>query len=123
MAIAAFVRRAMNKEPITIFGDGTQGRCWIYVTDLARAHFQAYEAELDSQIVNVAGTDFVTISEIVNALKKKIGDFPIKYQQPRPGDFSGVRTSIAKAKELLQWSPTVSFDDGLSAYIQTIRGD
>ena len=122
MAIAAFVRRAMNKEPISIFGDGKQGRCWIYVTDLAEAHAFSLKPEADGQIINLAGKDFVTITEIVEMLKRKLGDFPVKHEPPRAGDFAGVRTSIEKAKNLLGWSPAVSFDDGLSRYIESIRG-
>jgi UDP-glucose 4-epimerase len=121
MAIAAFVRRAMNREPITIFGDGAQGRCWIYVTDLAQAHYQTLKADLDGQIINLAGRDFVTISQIVDKLKRKLGDFPVKHEAARPGDFSGVHTSIQKANNLLHWSPAVSFDDGLSAYIDDVQ--
>ena len=121
MAIATFVRRAMNKDSITIFGDGRQGRCWIYVTDLAKAHCHALKANLDAQIINIAGMDFVTIGQIVEKLKRRLGDFPVKYEVARPGDFAGVTTSIEKAKKLLQWSPTVSFDDGLSAYIDSVK--
>ena len=121
MAIATFVRRAMNREPITIFGDGAQGRCWIYVTDLARAHHHALKADLNGEIVNVAGRDFVTINQIVDKLKKRLGDFPVKHEAARPGDFSGVHTSIEKANTLLHWSPAVSFDAGLSAYIDSVR--
>ena len=121
MAIAAFVRRAINREPITVFGDGGQGRCWIYVTDLAKAHYQALKADLDGEIINVAGKDFVTISQIIERLKKRLGDFPVKHEPARPGDFLGVVTSIEKAKNRLHWSPTVSFDDGLSAYIDSVQ--
>lgn len=117
MAIAAFVRRAMNKQPISIFGDGKQGRCWIYVTDLAEAHCLATKPAAANQIINVAGKEFVTISEIVNILSKKFSDFPIKHEPPRVGDFSGVRTSIEKAQKLLGWSPAISFEEGLSRYI------
>ncbi len=120
MAIAAFVRRAMNREPISIFGDGKQGRCWIYASDLGDAHVLALKPAADNQIINVAGKDFVTISEIVEMLKKKLGDFPVKHEPVRPGDFAGVHTSIQKAKTLLDWTPTVSFDQGLSKYIESL---
>lgn len=120
MAIAAFVRRAMNKEPISIFGDGNQGRCWIYVTDLAEAHTLALVPKAEGQIINVAGKDFVTIAEIVDMLKKKLGDFPVKHEPTRPGDFAGVKTSIEKAKSVLGWTPAVSFNDGLSKYIDSL---
>jgi len=120
MAIAAFVRRAMNKEPISVFGDGNQGRCWIYVTDLAEAHTLALGSAAEGKIINVAGKDFVTIAQIVELLKKQLGDFPVKHEPARPGDFAGVRTSIAKAKEVLGWTPAVSFNDGLAMYIKSL---
>jgi UDP-glucose 4-epimerase len=121
MAIAAFVRRAINKEPISIFGDGKQGRCWIYVSDLAEANAQSLKPEAEGQILNVAGKEFVTIGEIVEMLKNRVGDFPIKHEPPRPGDFSGVRTSIEKAKNLLGWAPAVSFRDGLGKYVDSVQ--
>lgn len=120
MAIAAFVRRAMNKEPISIFGDGKQGRCWIYVTDLAAAHPLALKPEADDQIINVAGREFVTIAEIVELLKKRLGDFPVKHEPIRPGDFAGVKTSIQKAEKVLSWTPAIAFEEGLSKYVASV---
>lgn len=122
MAIAAFVRRAINKEPITIFGDGKQGRCWIFVTDLAEAHALAMIQAASNQIINLAGTEFVTISNIVAMLTKRIGDFPIKHESPRPGDFAGVKTNIEKARSVLGWTPRTSFEKGLSIYIEGVKG-
>jgi nucleoside-diphosphate-sugar epimerase len=122
MAIAAFVRRAMRKEPITVYGDGKQGRCWIYVTDLAQAHCLALKQEAKNQIMNLAGRDFVTISEIVELLSKSLSGFPVKHEAARPGDFAGVRTSIEKAEEVIHWSPQTQFIEGLSKYIAYVRG-
>ncbi len=122
MAIAAFVRRAMNKEAISVFGDGSQGRCWIYVTDLAEANCTAMKPDASNQIINVAGREFVTISEIVSLLSNKLGAFPVKHEPPRPGDFSGVRTNIEKAQKLLGWSPRTSFEEGLSTYVNSLHG-
>jgi UDP-glucose 4-epimerase len=120
MAIAAFVRRAMNKETINIFGDGTQGRCWIYITDLAKAHCRALKTDFDAETINLAGKEFVTITQIVQELKKKLGDFPVRHEAARPGDFPGVKTSIEKAQKLLGWSPEVSFNVGLSEYVDSV---
>ena len=121
MAIPAFVRRAMKKEPITIYGDGRQGRCWIYVADLAQAHCDALKREASNQIINLGGKEFVTVSEIVSLLSKMLGPFPIKNEPARPGDFAGVRTSIEKAQKLIAWSPATLFGEGLSKYIAHVR--
>jgi UDP-glucose 4-epimerase len=121
MAIAAFVRRAIRKEPVTIYGDGQQGRCWIFVTDLAHAHCLALSDAAKGQILNIAGNEFVTISEIVDMLKETLGEFPINRAESRPGDFVGVHTSIAKAQQLVGWAPATPFRQGLLKYIEYVR--
>lgn len=121
MAIEAFVRRAIRKEPISIYGDGKQGRCWIYATDLAKAHCLALKESAKNQIINLAGKEFVTISEIVELLTKTLGAFPVKHEAPRPGDFAGVRTSIEKAQKVIGWSPETPFAKGLSDYIAHVQ--
>ncbi len=121
MAIAAFVRRAIRKEPISIYGDGKQGRCWIYIADLAKAHCLALKESAKNQVFNLAGKEFVSISEIVKLLSKILGSFPVKQELPRPGDFSGVHTSIEKAQKVISWSPETTFADGLSDYIAHVR--
>ena len=120
MAISAFVRRAMRKEPITVYGDGKQGRCWIFVSDLADANILSMKHEATNQIINLAGKEFVTISEIVNLLSKKLGTFPIQQAPPRTGDFRGITTNIEKASKLIGWSPMTSFEDGISRYLESV---
>lgn len=121
MAIASFVRKAMRKEMITIHGDGRQGRCWIFVTDLAQAHRAVLNQSAVNQTVNLAGDEFVTVLEIVDLLSKTFGPLPISHQMKVPTGFRGVRTNIEKARKLLGWSPTVSFRDGLSMYIDHVK--
>jgi len=121
-AIAAFVRRAIRKEPITVYGEGEQGRCWIYTADLAQAHPLVLKQTAKNQIINLAGKEFVTISQIVDMLSGTFGPIPVKHEPPRPGDFRGVQTSIEKADKLLEWSPKIPFTEGLAAYIEYARG-
>jgi UDP-glucose 4-epimerase len=111
----------MRKEPITIYGDGAQGRCWIFISDLARANCMALKENARNEIMNLAGKEFVTISEIGELLKKAFGSIPIRLESPRPGDFGGVHTSIQKAQNLIGWSPEISFREGLSRYIEFVR--
>jgi len=122
MAIAAFVRRAMRKEPLTVYGEGKQGRCWIFASDLATAHWRVLNDAAKNQIMNLAGGEFVTISEIVSLLSKIFGDLPVRHEPSRPGDFEGVRTSVEKARGLIGWSPTTRFAEGLSKYVAYVKG-
>jgi len=121
MAISIFVRRAMRKEPITIFGDGEQGRCWIYVEDLAEGNVAALAEGGKNQIINLAGSQFVTMNEIADALKDLFGDIPIKHEAARPHDFEGSVTNIEKARKLLKWQPKTLFKEGLRKYVHFVK--
>jgi len=121
MAISIFVRRAMRGEPITIFGDGSQGRCWIYVEDLAEGNVAALAEGGKNQIINLAGPEFVTMSQIAEVLKEIFGDIPVKYEPARPHDFEGSITNIAKAGKLLGWKPKTKFQNGLRKYIEYVK--
>ena len=121
MAIAIFDRKAMRKEPITIFGDGSQGRCWIYVEDLAEGNVKAMTPQAKNQVINLAGEEFVTINQIVEQLKQHFGEIPVEHKPPRPGDFKGVIVKIDKAKQLLNWQPKTKFTQGLAKYIEHVK--
>lgn len=96
MAIANFVRRAMRKEPITVYADGKQGRCRVFISDLARGNCLALKETANGEIINLASKEFVTIPEMVDVLKRMFSSFPVKRESPGPNDFKGVQISIEK---------------------------
>jgi len=121
MAIATFVRRALNKEPITIFGDGNQGRNFIYTDDIAEGNVAAMKPQAKNQIINIAGSEFITINQIVEALQKIYGELKIEHKLTRPGDLLGAEINIEKAEKLLNWKPKTYFKEGLKKYINSIK--
>jgi len=121
MAISIFVRKALQHEPITIFGDGEQGRCFIYVEDLAEGNVAALKESGKDEIFNLAGSEFVSINQIVENLKEIFGKIETKNEPVRPHDFKGVMVSIEKAKKLLEWKPKTLFKEGLRKYFQSIQ--
>ena len=118
LVIAIFVRKAMKNEPITIFGDGTQGRCFIYIEDLAEGNIAALKPEGKNQIFNLAGSEFITINDIIENLKQILGPLNVLRGRPRPSDFKGVIVSIERAKNILGWTPKVPLHLGLKKYIK-----
>lgn len=121
MAIAIFVRKAMRHEPIVIFGDGGQGRCFIYVEDLAEGNIAALQEKAKNEVFNLAGSEFVTMNQMVKKMQEIFGDLEIKHAPPRPHDFEGAITSIKKAKDFLGWKPKVTFAEGLKKYIEFLK--
>jgi len=121
MAVAMFVNKVTRKEPITIFGDGTQGRCFIYVEDLAEGNVAALSETARNQTINIAGAEFITINELVDILKQIFEEFPVNRKPPRPVDFKGAKISIEKAKKLLRWEPKTPLRLGLRKYVKYLR--
>jgi UDP-glucose 4-epimerase len=115
--IPIFVKKALNGEPLTIAGDGSQFRKFIYVEDLAEGNVLALQSIAKNKVYNLDGKERITIKEIAETIQKIVGDVKIEYIQGRPGDFSGKEVSSELAKRELEWSPKVDFEEGIRRYI------
>lgn len=116
--VAIFVRKALNGEPLTIFGDGSQYRNFIYVADLADGNVAALKGSAANKMYNLEGIRPITVKEVAETVKKLIGDVEIDYKEGRPGDFEGKIVSAEKAKKELGWEPKVEFEEGVRRYIE-----
>lgn len=116
--IPIFVKKALNKDPITIAGDGSQFRKFIYVEDLAEGIVLALQSKAINMIYNLDGREPITIRQIAETIKKILGDVQIEHTAPRPGDFSGKDISSSKAKKELGWEAKVTFEEGIRRYLK-----
>jgi len=116
--IPIFVRKAMNGESLTIAGDGSQFRKFIYVEDLAEGNVLGLKGIAKNKIYNLDGREKVTIKQIAETIKKILGDVKIEYTPARPGDFSGKEVSSVLAEKELGWLPKVNFEEGVRRYIE-----
>ena len=105
-------------ESLTVHGNGTAKRDWLFVEDLAKAVDAAINSEknLDGEVINI-GTgrdiDVMSIAEkIVDVMGKPRS--LISNVGERPGQVSRHTSSTKKAKELLDWEASVSFEEGIS---------
>jgi UDP-glucose 4-epimerase len=115
--VPAMVERALNGEPLTIAGDGSQGRRFVYVEDLAAGVVEALKPEAANRIYNLAGTETTTIGEIAYTVKDLLGDVEILHTEARPGDFGGKEVSSERALAELGWSASTPFREGVSRYV------
>jgi len=118
LVIPIFVRKALAGEPITITGDGSQHRKFVYVEDLARAHVLALADVARNQTYNLDGNEVVTIRRIAEVVLASIPTrSTIEFMPARAGDYEGAAVSSEKARSELGWEPQVSFADGVSRTI------
>lgn len=116
--IPIFVRKALNGKPLTIAGDGSQYRQFVYVEDLAEGNVLALKPIASHKTYNLDGAKKITIRDIAETIQKILGNVEIEYTESRPGDFSGKECISTRAKEDLGWEPKVSFEDGVRQYIE-----
>ena len=119
--VAIFVRRALNGEPLTIMGDGSQYRNFIYVEDLAEGNVAVMRAEASNQTYNLEGMRPITIKEVAETVKKLVSNVKIEYKEARAGDYEGKLVSAEKAKRELGWEPKVDLEEGIKRYIEWIK--
>lgn len=120
--IPIFVKRALNGEPLTIAGDGSQYRKFVYVEDLAEGNVLALKEIAKDKIYNLEGSEKISIKQIAETVQKILGKVDIKYVEGRPGDFSGKEILATRAKKELGWVPAVPFEEGIRRYIEWYKG-
>jgi UDP-glucose 4-epimerase len=115
--VPVFVEKAMKKEELTIAGDGSQFRQFVYVEDLALGNVAALNPVAKNKIYNLDGCDPITVNEVARVVTKLLGKTGIRYIPTRPGDFGGKIVSSQRAKDELGWSATTPFETGVKKYI------
>ena len=116
---AIFVDKALKGEPLTIQGDGSQYRNFIYVEDLADGNVAALQDVAKNKIYNLEGMRKVTVKEVAETVKTLIpGDVNIVYEPGRAGDYKGKDISTENTKNDLGWEPKVDFEEGMSRYVE-----
>lgn len=118
--VAHFVLRALQGEPITIYGDGLQVRDLLYVDDLVEAMRLAgqHAQRLAGQAFNLGGGPERTVSlveliDLIEALREEPLD--VHVDEWRPGDQRYYVADTARFREATGWAPAVSVQEGVAA--------
>jgi UDP-glucose 4-epimerase len=116
--ITNFIKRALKGQPLTIQGDGSQYRNFIYVEDLAEGNVAALAPTAKNKIYNLEGLRPITIREIAETVSRLIPGIKVEYVESRAGDFVGRKASNEKAGRELGWGPKVDLEEGIRRYIE-----
>ncbi|MBU0716876.1 MAG: NAD-dependent epimerase/dehydratase family protein, partial [Planctomycetes bacterium] len=111
-----FLAQKLAGEALTVVGDGRQTRDFVYVTDVAEACVRAAKSDLSGEVLNVGAGN----PQSINRLCELIGGATVHLPK-RPGEPDCTRADINKIRRLLDWSPTVSFEEGVSRMLETIE--
>lgn len=118
--VSNFILQALKKEPITIYGNGTQTRSFSFVDDIVNAMILMMDtADNICGPVNIGTPNEFTIKKLADTILHKTGSPSKIVYQPLPTDDPLQRKpDILLAKELLNWKPATSLDKGLDMTIE-----
>ncbi|MEX1129988.1 MAG: SDR family oxidoreductase [Vicinamibacterales bacterium] len=121
--ISVFATALLDNRPPKIYGDGGQTRDFTYVANVVDGVLRACEAPgASGEVINVATGGRISLNELFAEMKKIVGaSVEPEYVEARQGDVRDSQASIVKAKALLGYEPTVSFEDGLKKTITWYR--
>jgi UDP-N-acetylglucosamine 4-epimerase len=122
--IPKFIKQLLNDEQSTINGDGKQSRDFTYIENVIEANLKACNApsEVAGEAFNVAYGSREYLIDVYNSLCKTLGkDIKIIYGPDRKGDIKHSNADISKAKKMLGYDPSWSFEKGIEATIEWYR--
>ena len=121
--VSSFVVQALNGEPLTVFGDGSQTRSFCYVDDLVDGLIALMGAGDDvTGPINIGNPGEFTMLELATKVLSIVGSASEVEYLPLPADDPvRRRPNIDRARELLGWSPTIALDEGLKRTVEYFR--
>jgi UDP-glucuronate decarboxylase len=119
--VSNLIVQALRKNPLTIYGDGSQTRSFCYVSDLVEGFIRLMNSEHIGPM-NLGNPDEYTILELAQKIQTMINPDVELIYQPLPQDDPRQRQpDITRAKTWLGWEPTIPLDRGLELTIDDFR--
>ncbi|MDX6636505.1 MAG: UDP-glucose 4-epimerase, partial [Solirubrobacterales bacterium] len=115
--LAAFCAKAEAGERLTVAGDGSQSRRFVYVEDLADGVVSGLRPEAANRVYNLTGEEDTTILQIAEAVRDHVADSGIVHTPGRTGDFGSKEVSSERAQRELGWSAGTRFAEGFRSYL------
>jgi len=131
MVVPRFVQWALNNEPIMVYGDGQQQRCFGNVNDVIDAIHKLSEVpEAIGKVFNIGSDEEISILELAELIRTRAGSSSeiklIPYEEAyEPGfeDFMRRIPNTDKIKQIIDWMPTTTLDDTIDQIIGYYRED
>ena len=118
---AIFIGLMLNGERPRIFGSGDQQRDYLYIDDVVAANRIALTRG-SGEILNLGTGIGTSVSDIVRELNAVLGtDIEPIHEAERPGEIQRIYLDASRARELLGWTPTVTFGEGLKRTVDWVR--
>lgn len=123
MAIHKFARLMLQDKPIPMFGKGDTRRDYTYIDDIIHGLIQSVDRPFDYEIFNLGEQHTTSLRELIALLEKHTGKKAlIEEKALQPGDVEITYADIGHARELLDYNPHISMDEGVARFVHWLKG-
>jgi UDP-glucose 4-epimerase len=121
--VPLFIQAALDGVPLTVHGDGMQSRDFTFIDNVVQANLRAMEAPgVGGEAFNIACGSRYTLMDIVHAIESSFGrTLTCNHTPSRAGDVRHTLADITKAERLLDFHPTIGFEEGMARTIEYIK--
>ncbi len=124
LAIHKFTRAITSAQPIDLYGDGSSQRDYTHIDDIVRGVIAAVDRSFGYEVINLGESRTVALIELVRLLEQQLGQrAEIRWLDAQPGDVPITYADISKARQLLDYDPQTSIEDGLAQFVAWYRAD
>jgi UDP-glucose 4-epimerase len=117
LAINIFTGKALNNEPIEVFGDGEKTRDFTFIDNIIDANLRAIER--GSGVYNIGGGERISINELAKRIVAIVGsESKIIYSDSVKGDAEHTWSDVSKARRDIGYEPGIGLDQGLERYVE-----
>jgi len=122
-AIPVFMHKALNDEPIEIWGDGTVVRDYVYVGDVIQAMLQVMRYDGEQRLFNIGSGKGTSLNELVQVLEDLLKrNVRRRFLPERRFDVPVNVLDITRAKTVLNWAPQVTLHEGVARILGHMLG-
>ena len=114
--LGVFLKQKLEGKPLTIVGDGSQLRDFLFVTDVANGFYLTAKEAPSGETFNLGAGSPVSVNRLAELLDSPTTNIP-----KRPGEPDFTHADISKIKELTSWEPKISFEEGVSIILNEIE--
>jgi UDP-glucuronate 4-epimerase len=122
LAIHKFTKALLSGDEIPFYGDGSTRRDYTHINDIIHGIEKAIENLQGYDIFNLGESHTTSLEELVAILEQATGNKANKKIFPmQEGDVLQTYADISKARQILGYSPTVKFEEGVFEYVKWFR--
>ena len=123
LAISIFTGKMLKNEPITVFGDGTQTRDFTYIDNIVKMNLKLLSTSSgDGKAINIGGGNRISVNDLIcHLMKITESSSEIIYSDKQKGDVEHTLANISFAKDLIEYNPEISIEEGLSRFVDWFK--